>query len=118
MVWMVELLHVPHRLFGESMEVVWPRLWFRTLILICIWVTVHITTSRLLRRLHELEGFLLICSWCRKVGDKHDWLSMEDYFSSRFSTDTTHGICPACSKRQLDQHRTVTCTKAEPPPSA
>ncbi len=96
----------------------WPRLGFRSAVLLCIWMTVHLTTSRLLKRLHELEGFLIVCSWCRKVGDKNEWLSMEDYFSSRFSTDTTHGICPCCAKRQLDQHRTVTCEKSEPTPRA
>ncbi len=116
--WTAEFLQLPHRVFGDSNDAMWPRIAVRSSALIVIWVIVHLTTSRLLRRLHELENYLRICSWCRKVGDKGEWLSLEDYFSSRFSTDTSHGICPACSKRQLDQHRAPVCVKSDPPSGA
>ena len=118
LMWIAELLHVPARVFGDSPESMWARVAIRSSVLVAIWLIVHLTTSRLLKRLHELEGFLRICSWCRKVGDKGDWLTMEDYFDSRFQTGTSHGICPACSKRQLDQHLTVVRVKSEPPPRA
>jgi hypothetical protein len=116
LMWTAEFLHLPNRLFGDSTEAMWPRLGIRTSVLLFIWLIVHITTSRLLKRLHELETFLHICSWCRKVGDHGEWMTMEDYFSSRFKTSTSHGICPECSKRQLDQHFTATRVKPAPPP--
>ena len=62
---------------------------------------------RLLRRLHHLEEFVLVCSWCRKVGHGGEWLTMEEYFGSKFDTHTTHGVCPACArqaKAQLQLH--------------
>jgi hypothetical protein len=101
-VWVAELLHAPHRLFGDAAEFNWLRVALRTALLLGIWLAVHVTTSRLLKRLHELEGFLLICGWCRRVGDQGEWLSVEKYFDTRFRTSTSHGICPQCSRRQLD----------------
>jgi hypothetical protein len=113
--WAAELLHLPHRIFGDSTEAMWPRIAVRSSALITIWFVVHLTTSRLLRRLHELESYLRICSWCRKVNDQGEWRTMEDYFDSRFQTGTSHGICPACSKRQLDQSTLVIGAKPAPP---
>jgi hypothetical protein len=116
--WTAELLHLPNRVFGDSTEAMWPRIAVRSTAVIVIWLIVHLTTSRLLKRLHELESYLRICGWCRKVNDHGEWLTLEDYFDSRFQTGTSHGICPECSKRQLDQHFIATRVKPTPPPRA
>lgn len=99
--WAVEILGVPHRFYGESPEFLWPRVLGRTVIILVSWLFVHLTTRRLLRRLHELERFLRICSWCRRVGHKGNWLTTEEYFNSRFATETSHGICPDCAAQQF-----------------
>ncbi|MBX3738641.1 MAG: hypothetical protein KF715_18245 [Candidatus Didemnitutus sp.] len=111
--WVVEIFHLPHLLFGESSEFILARPVIRTLTVLAVWALVHFTTKRLLRRLHELEEFLLICAWCRKVGDGDRWLSVEDYFDSKFATGTSHGICPECAKQQLDAHRQRICEAVE-----
>lgn len=98
LVWIVELIHLPHLFFGEPPEFYWPRVLFRTGIILAIWLWVYLTTKRLLKRLRKLEEFLLICSWCRKVGHDGKWLTTEDYFGQHFSTETSHGICPDCAK--------------------
>lgn len=103
--WIVEILRLPHHFFGESPEFQWSRVLARTAMLTVVWLIVHLTTRRLLQRLHELEKFLLICSWCRRVGHNGEWLTTEDYFSSRFSTETSHGICPGCAEQQFTKHR-------------
>ena len=107
--WIAELLHLPHRVFGDSNDAMWPRVALRSSVLLSIWLIVHLSTSRLLKRLHELERYLRICSWCRKVDDDGEWRTMEDYFDARFQTGTSHGICPACARRQIDQHLRLTC---------
>ena len=101
LMWAMELSGLPQRLFGDPPEFMWMRLLTRTSVLGVIWLIVHLTTKRLLQRLHELEGFLVICSWCRRVGHDGEWLSMEEYFGSKFKTETSHGICPSCAERQL-----------------
>jgi hypothetical protein len=32
-----------------------------------------------------------------------EWVSIENFFGSRFSTQTSHGMCPECSEKLL-QH--------------
>lgn len=107
-VWVAEIAGVPHRFFGEPPGFIWQRVLFRTVIILAVWLWVHLTTRRLLRRLYHLEEYLLICSWCRKVGHEGKWLSLEEYFGSRLNTETSHGICPECAGKQFSAHHTVT----------
>ena len=110
LMWTVEAARLPHYFFGEPAEFIWARVLSRTAVVLVIWLPVHLTTKRLLRRLHELEEFLQICSWCRKVGHQGEWLSVEEYFDSKFDTGTSHGICPDCAAKQISAHReTLRC---------
>lgn len=120
LMWTVEVLDVPHYLYGDPSEFLLVRPIVRSAVVLFIWLIVHLTTKRLLQRLHELEEFLHICSWCRKVGHDGDWVTVEDYFGSKFSTETSHGICPECAKQQLAQFiaedRAKTCKSVPPRP--
>ena len=49
------------------------------------------------------EEFLLLCSWCRKIGHQGHWHTTEQYFGKRFDTATSHGICPACAEEQRNE---------------
>ncbi|HEY8995902.1 MAG TPA: hypothetical protein VIM71_14650 [Lacunisphaera sp.] len=95
--WLAEIVYLPHLLYGEPAAFLWGRVLVRTAVILAVWAWVHFATRRLLRRLHELEEFLLVCSWCRKVGHEGRWLTMEEYFGSKFDTETSHGICPECA---------------------
>lgn len=112
--WAMELSGTPQRLFGDPPEFMWPRLFARSTVLAIIWIVVHVTTKRLLQRLHELEGFLVVCSWCRRVGHDGEWLSMEQYFGSKFNTATSHGICEECAERQLAGLHAPRATRVDP----
>ena len=104
--WLTEIIHIPHLIFGEPFTPNWHRAILRTIVILLIWGWVHLITRRLLKRLHHLEDFLRICSWCRKVCHDDEWLTMEDYFNSKFATRTSHGMCPEClrkGKRELEQ---------------
>ncbi|MHA3771875.1 hypothetical protein ACXR0O_10100 [Verrucomicrobiota bacterium sgz303538] len=99
--WLVEFLELPHLLFDEPPGFNWLRVLFRTAIILSIWAWVHFTTKRLLKRLHRLEEFLIVCSWCRKIGHQGNWMAMEEFFDSKFHTETSHSICPACTQEQF-----------------
>jgi hypothetical protein len=101
--WLTEVFKIPHYLFGESFVPNWHRAILRTVVVLLIWAWVYFLTRRLLKRLHHLEGYLRICSWCRKVCDHDQWLKLEDYFSARFSTRTSHGMCPECLKQKVQE---------------
>ena len=96
-VWVVELVRLPHLLLGEPDVFYWPRVLIRTAVLLLIWLWMHRVIARIVRRLHELEDFLRICSWCRRVGHEDGWLTVEEFFGARLATRTSHSICPECS---------------------
>lgn len=94
--WLTEAVRIPHFIFGESFVPNWHRAALRTIVVLLIWAWVHAVTNRMLKRLHYLEDFLRICGWCRKVCYNGKWLTLEEFFSSKFATQTTHGMCPEC----------------------
>lgn len=96
-----ELVRIPQLVFGETFSPNWHRAALRSLVILLVWATVHRATKRLLRRLHYLEEFLRICGWCRRVCHDGEWLELEKYFSSKFATPTTHGMCPDCLKKSI-----------------
>jgi hypothetical protein len=55
------------------------------------------------RRIRILQGLLPICSFCKKIrtSDEH-WEQMENYISRHSEARFSHGICPACAKREYD----------------
>lgn len=101
--WLTEAVHIPHLIYGEQFTPNWRRAILRTVVVLLIWIWVHLMTKRLLKRLHYLEEFLRICSWCRKVCQDDEWLEMESYFNSKFATKTSHGMCPDCLKKKVQE---------------
>jgi len=75
----------------------WHESALESLAVLAVWGLVFMNTRRLLSRLHYLEGFVRVCGWCRKIGHGDRWMPMEEYFSERFHTVTTHGMCPDCA---------------------
>lgn len=53
-----------------------------------------------LAEVKRLQGFLPICSYCKRIrDDEHYWHAVEAYISKHTNTRFTHGICPACYER-------------------
>jgi len=51
---------------------------------------------------HELEGLLPICSYCKKIrNNSGDWERIEQYIKKRSDAEFTHGICPECFAQQV-----------------
>ena len=103
MSWLTEVFRIPHYIFGEPFVPNWHRAILRTIVMLFIWAWVHFLTRRILKRLHYLEEFLRICSWCRRVCNEDQWLEMERYFNSKFATRTSHGMCPDCLKKKVEE---------------
>ncbi len=61
--WTAEIIRLPHLLYGEPADFNWFRVLLRSAVIICVWAWVYFTTRGLIRRLHHLEEFMLVCSW-------------------------------------------------------
>jgi hypothetical protein len=59
--------------------------------------------ERILRyatQVQQLEAFLPICSYCKKVRDDHNyWQQIEAYINQRTGSEFSHSICPDCYAR-------------------
>ncbi len=67
-----------------------------------IWMRLRVA-ERILRyatEVRQLEAFLPICGYCKKVRDDHNyWQQIESYINERTGTDFSHSVCPDCYQR-------------------
>ena len=57
-----------------------------------------------LANVKTLSGMLPICANCKKIRDDEGyWDQVERYISRHTSAEFTHGICPDCAKKTLDE---------------
>ncbi|HEY9165452.1 MAG TPA: hypothetical protein VIS48_04770 [Candidatus Kryptonia bacterium] len=61
-------------------------------------------TRMLSKELRLLEGFLPVCSYCKKIRDeKEEWQPMEKYIMAHTTAMFTHGICPSCREEHFGE---------------
>lgn len=52
------------------------------------------------KKVHQLEGLLPICSYCKRIRDDTDqWQTLELYIEDHSHAEFSHGICPDCMKK-------------------
>jgi K+-sensing histidine kinase KdpD len=66
-----------------------------------------VKTENLERALSEikiLESFLSICSVCKKIRNEDGkWQQIESYISTHSETKFSHGYCPECAKKAIEE---------------
>jgi len=96
-----ELLKLPTLIFSDHpFAFVFRRSTLEMLLVLSVWLLVSTSTRRLLKRVHHLESFMRVCSWCRRIDYKSQWMPLEEFMRQGFDTPTTHGICPECLEQQ------------------
>lgn len=67
-----------------------------------LWMRLRVA-ERILKyatQVQQLEAFLPICSYCKKVRDDQNyWTQIESYINERTGTDFSHSVCPECHSR-------------------
>jgi hypothetical protein len=63
--------------------------------------------TRLEKALHEvktLQGIIPICSYCKKIRDEKGlWDQLESYVLTHTEAEFSHGACPECFKKQMEE---------------
>jgi PleD family two-component response regulator len=55
-------------------------------------------------KVKQLQQLLPICAYCKKIRDDQNyWRVVESYFSEHADVQFSHGICPPCLKKALDE---------------
>jgi len=69
-----------------------------------LWMRLRVA-ERILKfttEVQQLESFLPICGYCKKVRDDGNyWQQIEQYFKTRTGTNFSHGICPDCMEKMV-----------------
>ena len=53
-----------------------------------------------LDHVRQLEGFIAICSYCKRIrSDAQQWEQMEQYISDHSHAQFSHGVCPECFEK-------------------
>jgi nitrate reductase NapAB chaperone NapD len=57
-----------------------------------------------LSRVKQLEGIISICMYCKKIrNDVNSWDQIEVYISKHSEALFSHGICPDCYNREMEE---------------
>jgi len=96
LLWANELLDLPYRLGSAATPINWLELSLETSVLAAVATLTLLTTRSLLGRIRHLEGFLHICSFCKRVHVGERWIPIESYVRERTDVDFSHGLCPDC----------------------
>jgi hypothetical protein len=56
-------------------------------------------TSRIVRRITFLEGFLVICAGCKRLRVDEHWEPIDAFLQRHSDLALSHGMCPACIER-------------------
>jgi len=95
--WLDEFGGLQQLILGGPQHVAdWRDCLMDSLMILVVWAAVYLFTKRLLSHLLYLEGFLRVCSWCRRINYQGKWIDFEDYFAQGFHVATTHGMCSDC----------------------
>lgn len=69
-----------------------------------LWMRLRVA-ERILRyatQVQQLEAFLPICSYCKKVRDDQNyWQQIEGYINQRTGSEFSHSVCPDCYTRVI-----------------
>ncbi|MBP7143370.1 MAG: response regulator, partial [Opitutaceae bacterium] len=69
-----------------------------------LWMRLRVA-ERILRfttQVRQLEAFLPICSYCKKVRDDGNyWQQIETYIDARTGSEFSHSVCPDCYTRVI-----------------
>jgi hypothetical protein len=96
-----ELIKLPTLIFSDHpFAFVYRRTTLEMLLVLAVWFLVSLSTRRLLKRVRQLEDFMRVCAWCRRIDCKGEWMRLEEFMQQGFDTPTTHGICPECLHTQ------------------
>ena len=104
--WLDELFGWPRLLSGQPMVPPdWSESSMETVVVLLVGIPMLVLTWRLAARMYYLEGFFRICAWCQKIYHGDEWITLTEFAAKGFGKETSHGICPACAKKVMDERK-------------
>lgn len=100
-----EVLDIPHYIFGApSTPINWAEAIIEGMYVLLLGTFTIYLSLRFLNKIRFLEGFLPICSFCKKIRKGNDWASLEKYMSDHSEARFSHGLCPECAEKHYGEY--------------
>ncbi|MGA1867921.1 MAG: hypothetical protein ACMUJM_05165 [bacterium] len=98
--WMDEIFDIPHILFGyESTPINVAESIYETIIVLSLGIVVIGITLYLFKKIRRLEGFLVVCAFCKKIRVRGKWIPIEIYIKEHSDAECSHSFCPECGAK-------------------
>lgn len=98
LLWLDEIFDFPHYLLGaHATPVNWKESILESASVFLLGTYVIYMSYRILRKLKYLEGFLPVCSLCKKIRVGKEWLQLEQYITDHSEAVFSHSLCPECT---------------------
>lgn len=100
-----ELFDFPHTVFGApATPVNWTEMVIEGMYIVVLCGFTCYLSWRFLKEIKFLEGFLPICSFCKKIRKENEWTSLEAYMSEHSEALLSHGLCPDCAEKYYGEY--------------
>ena len=104
LLWVDEIFDIPCLIFGApATPINWVEGIIETVGIIILSVIIIVISFRILSKIRYLEGFLPVCSFCKKIRVKNEWIPIEVYLSEHSDAVFSHGFCPECMKKHYPE---------------
>ena len=95
-----ELFDLPHLLLGAPKSPVrMEEYLIEGVSVACLGVAIAYFSYLAVRKIGELEAFLVMCPWCKRVKINSEWVDIEEYLKIKDELNTSHGICQDCATK-------------------
>lgn len=103
MIWAIRVFDVTGYFFAPPEDQrPWYELSLMTLLIIVMGFVVIANTYAQQRRV--LKKIIKVCSYCNKAKiEDSDWTPLENYISENSLSDFSHGICPDCYRKLIEE---------------
>ena len=97
LLWVDEIFDFPHYILGApATPVNWKESILESSAVFLLGAYIIYLSYKMLRKLKYLEGFLPVCSFCKKIRIDKEWIQLEQYISDHSDAVFSHSLCPDC----------------------
>jgi hypothetical protein len=96
--WANEVFDIPYLLLGSpTTEVNVREAAFESGCVLILGIAVMAITRNFLNHIKYLEGFVVVCAFCKRIRIGEDkWIPMEEFVTDRAEVEFSHAYCPIC----------------------
>lgn len=99
-IWANEVFDLPHLILGSpATKVNLREAVFESGCTAILALMVLGFTRKFLSHIKYLEGFIVVCAFCKKVRVGEDtWVPIEEFVRDRAPVEFSHSLCPSCAQ--------------------